>query len=232
MDPAATAPHARRPFPWGLLALAALLGLAGTAALVLLVPPQDLLPLARRTLDTTVATLQELGPVLFYAAGAALCLVGAPVSPIWIAGAAAFGPWTAFAGSVAMLVTAISGAHLVANRVLRTLLLRLLARLGRDVPQVKPENHLAFALLLRITPGVPFVLQNNLIPLAGVPLRVNLAAGLPVQSAYAAGFCFLGGAFLSGSAGTAIAGVGILAAAALVVRMLRRRFAAGARPPA
>jgi uncharacterized membrane protein YdjX (TVP38/TMEM64 family) len=209
-----------------LLLIGAVIGAAAVGVwLTLAGGPGVALDQARGALAWIVEHMKELGPVGFYAVMAALTTVGAPVSIFIVAGGAAFGKLWGVCGGLAALVLSAVAAQVLCRYLFESPLRRLLAAAGRTIPKVAPESHRAFALVIRITPGPPFVVQNYVLSLGGIPLRINLACMVPIQILYVSGFVFLGDAFTKGNFGRALIGVALLAAGAAVVHLLRKRHA-------
>ena len=169
------------------------------------------------------AWLERLGPLGYYSGTALLATVGAPVSLLLVAGGAAFGAGWGLAGGLLALAASASLAHLLSRYFLEAPLRNLLRRKGRSIPRVTPDSERMFALVMRVTPGLPFVVQNYVLALGGVRLSVNIACLLPVQLLYVSGFVFLGDAFSRGNWGRALAGVCLLVVAGLVVYWIRKK---------
>lgn len=218
----ATAPSRwRPPLRWVIAAAGATLLVLATA--LVLTPWRQWLPEIRQFAADAMGTLRSAGPGAFYSAAVVLPAVGVPVAPFFLGGAALFGPWIGFAGGLAAFVGCITLSHALAVGVLRRPLTAIVARLGWTVPAIPPASRRDMILLIRITPGLPFPVQNYLLSLGGVPLLPNILWSLPVFTLYLAAFCFLGGSLFSGRFGTAALGVALLIVAILAVRLLRRR---------
>lgn len=186
----------------------------------------------RDRLAEAVQSLQALGPVGYYGGFLVLASLGAPASVFVVAGAAAFGPAVGILGALAVLVACATVTHFMALHVIEALALRILARFGKTILKVPPQSRRTFALVFRLTPGMPFFVQNLALPLAGVPLSLNLALLVPIQVVYVSGFVFLGDAFMSGKAGRAVLGIALLVVAGAFVHWLRTRNAARTSPTA
>jgi hypothetical protein len=89
------------------------------------------------------------------------------------------------------------------------------ARLPR---QVGANAHTAFTARLRRI--------RNTLGLLAVPFASYLLISVPINGLFVTGFVLTGGAIFEGSLGAAIAGVSILIAASIAVKMIRRRLAA------
>jgi uncharacterized membrane protein YdjX (TVP38/TMEM64 family) len=99
------------------------------------------------------------------------------------------------------------------------------ARSGHKVPQVVPEDQFEVTLLLRITPGPPFFLQNFLLGLAEIPFLRYLAISWTVIMLNTAGLVIFGKALVNGKGGDAVLGVSLFVAALLIIHLLRRHYA-------
>ena len=56
------------------------------------------------------------------------------------------------------------------------------------------NNHLNLTLTLRIIPGIPYVLQNYAIAIAGVPFLMYIIWSMAIQSLYMAAWLYIGNA--------------------------------------
>jgi uncharacterized membrane protein YdjX (TVP38/TMEM64 family) len=79
-------------------------------------------------------------------------------------------------------------------------------------------------VLLRITPGPPFFVQNYLLGLAGVRFFTYMWISWVISILYAAGFIVFGDAILHGRGKAAFLGLSALLALALIVHLLRRHY--------
>ena len=124
---------------------------------------------------------------------ATLPIVGFPISAVYLAAGALFGPWVG--GVVVMGVTTV---HLLATHaVARTPLLRdRVARLRRKwnhlVPQLPHGEYGALIAMVAIVPGPPYFARNCILVLSGAPLRMLLGVGVPVYVARSYVTIFLG----------------------------------------
>jgi uncharacterized membrane protein YdjX (TVP38/TMEM64 family) len=78
-------------------------------------------------------------------------------------------------------------------------------------------------LILRLTPGIPYALQNIALGIVGMRLRPYLMVSIPTTSMWTAGFVLTGGAIFEGRVGLAITGITILCILIIATRMLPRR---------
>lgn len=151
-----------------------------------------------------------------------LPLAGFPVSPLWVLGGVRFGPvW----GSLIALVTLainVSLAHCLASRWLHPFIQRWLSRRGSPAPVLSSKDETKFILLVRITPGIPLVVQNYLLGCAKVNFRNYLLISLLVQSFYIIGFTTFGDALTQTKAWKLILGLCLLLSASLATHFIRK----------
>ena len=81
-----------------------------------------------------------------------------------------------------------------------------------------------FILLVRITPGIPYFLQNWTLGLAGVKRMPFIILTVAIQMVYAAGFVILGRSAFEGRAGLAIGAVALLVFASIFARIVHLRL--------
>ncbi len=170
-------------------------------------------------------------PVALFAAIAILPGLGFPASPLLILAGAV---WGSDLGScfIAIAATALNmtWTYAAAAGPARRIIARLLGTRWDRWRDMDRRNLLKLTLLLRITPGVPLVIQNYTLGLLAVPFVPYLLISVPINGLFVTGFVLTGGAIFEGSLGAAIAGVSILIAASIAVKMIRSRLAANAAP--
>lgn len=184
----------------------------------------DLLALMQRMLSL----VREAGPAGFFIAMAVLPAAGVPQTFFNLAAGPVFAPVLGMPLvlllSAASITANIAVTYLLARRALRPMLEKLLARASYAVPPVSPDNATDLIVLFRVTPGIPFPVQNYLLGLAGVPffryLVVSCLIALPLNAAV----ILFGEALLDGRGGTVLLGLLSILAAFIIIRMLRRRY--------
>lgn len=179
-------------------------------------------------LRTYAATHPMAAPLLLYATVAVLPTFLLPVSPLLALCGAVLGPveGTLIAG-VGMMSNA-TGTFLLARR-WRILAEPRVLRAGYAVPRLTAENAGLIIVPMRIVPGVPFVMQNYLLGLAGTPAKTFLFWILLIELPCASPYVLVG-AGASGSdprllAGGAVALLGAAAAARILIK--RHKHLAG-----
>lgn len=184
----------------------------------------------RGLIERGMNLVRDAGPLAFFSAMALTPAVGVPASLFTLTAGPVFGPKLGIVTVIALCMAAVlvnvTLTHLLTQRALRPLLEKLLARLGYELPQVAPENMTDLAVIVRVTPGSPFPVQNYLLGLAGVPLARNLLVVFIVQFFYMPAFVLFGDAIQHGKGKVAMFAIGLLAAAAAGTHLLRKHYAA------
>jgi uncharacterized membrane protein YdjX (TVP38/TMEM64 family) len=173
-------------------------------------------------------TVRSAGPWAFFACIAVLPAFGAPLSAFTITAGEVFGPLLTLGGVVAATMAAIglnlALSYWLARYALRPILSRLAERYGYTIPKLTKANSLSIALAIRLTPGPPFFMQSYLLGMAECPFRLYMIVSWLCILPWAIGFIVLGKGALNGNFKTAIYGVGVIVAAAVIVQLIRKRY--------
>ncbi len=177
----------------------------------------------------TVDWLEER-PAMIFVAIVILPAAPFPVSVLLLAAGAVYGerygPFRAALIALAAITLNLTWTYWFARYPARRLVQRLIRRFDVEIPKL-PDHHVRrFTIIFRITPGLPFFLQNYILGLAEVPFRVYFTVSLLAQTVWTFGFVISGGAILKGKAGVAIAGICLLAVGVIVTRSLRKKLTA------
>jgi uncharacterized membrane protein YdjX (TVP38/TMEM64 family) len=168
----------------------------------------------------------EANPWALIAALATLPGLGFPSSPVLILFGVIMAPHYGMPAAVALAIAAQSlctiWTYALAAGPLRELLTRYVLR-HRELPTMSESNAVRLGLILRLTPGIPYALQNIVLGILGMRFRPYLLVSIPTTSLWAAGFVITGGAIFKGELGWAITGVAILIVLVLVTRMWSRK---------
>ncbi len=178
--------------------------------------------------QATVDWIASFGPLPFFIAMAILPSLWAPASPFMILAGALYSVPLALGGSILALGANMTLSWLLAGKLFRPLFERIVLRFGYRVPEITRGNMITVAVLLRITPGVPFPLQNYLLGLARMPFGWFLGISLPISSAYAFAFILFGDAILKGNVTVVLLAISLLIGLSFGVRLLRARLKRGA----
>jgi uncharacterized membrane protein YdjX (TVP38/TMEM64 family) len=182
----------------------------------------------RLAIDDGIAVLRGAGPVAFFCAMALLPAVGFPISVFYLTAATAFAAQMGMAGVIAAAGVAIAVnlalTFWLARFGLRPWLEQMISRTKYKIPVVAAAEQAELILILRITPGPPFFVQNYLLGLAGIRFFSYMWISWVINILYASGFIVFGDAILHGKGKMAFFGLTGLAALGLIVHLLRRHY--------
>lgn len=215
------------PVPRPNRALLLKLAVAGVGLLVvalLVARGLDLKALLQQGLDL----LRNAGPLAFFTGMAVLPAVGVPLSAFSLTAGPVFGEQLGMGLVItyATLSITINMAltYLLARRALRPLLEYLFVRLGYRLPQVGTGDETDLIILLRVTPGVPFPVQNYLLGLSGVaPIRY-LVISVLITGPLNVVFILFGDALLQGKGKLALISLGLILALMAVTQLIRKHY--------
>lgn len=130
-----------------------------------------------------IAWIDGLHPLAVLPVMAFLPIAGFPISVVYLVAGARFGP--IWGGVVVTGATAVHllGTYLVAHSFLREPLQRFIARRHVQLPQIPPDEQAAVGVIAALIPGLPYVVRNYLLALAGVRLRLYFWVCLPIYVA-------------------------------------------------
>ena len=162
-------------------------------------------------LFVVMATLPGLG----FPSSATLMLFGVVMAPH-------YGMPAAVALAIAAQILCSIWTYGLAAGPLKRLLRRYLQR-ERALPEMSKYNAVRLGLILRLTPGIPYALQNIILGIIGMRFRDYLLVSIPTTSLWTACFVITGGAIFKGQLGWAITGLVILIVVILATRMWSRK---------
>lgn len=165
-------------------------------------------------------------PWALLAAVATLPGIGFPISPLLFLFGVVLAPRYGMATTCALGIAAQSfcttWTYLLASGPLRDMLRRIVSR-RRELPELNESNALRLGLILRITPGIPYALQNIVLGIVGMRFKPYLIVSIPLTALWTVAFIVTGGAIFEGRAGLAITGVLLLIVLVLLTKMLRKK---------
>ena len=103
--------------------------------------------------------------------------------------------------------------------------MKLCRWLGYKLPEVSEANHRGLVILVRVTPGPPYVLQSYLLGLAGIPFPTYFFISWVISSSYACAFVMFGDALMQGRGKMVLFSIGLFAVLTVGVQLLRRHYA-------
>lgn len=169
--------------------------------------------------------LKVTSPWYYYAALAILPALGAPISPLILLAPALHGLPIAIGGVAVALFFNISLGYWLTIGIARPLACRIIEFFGYKIPMIRPENERRLIILFRVTPGLPFCVQNVMLGLAGVSYLPYLAISWGIIFVTALGFLTLGESLTQGSGGLVFLAVSLIIVFAVLIKMLRKRTA-------
>lgn len=180
-------------------------------------------------IDVTREFLEER-PAMIFIAIVILPSLPFPVSVLLLAAGAVYGerygPILASLIALTAIVINFSWTYWIARFPARRLIERMVRKFDVTIPELPKHHVLQFTIVFRITPGIPFFLQNYILGLAAVPFRIYFIVSLLAQTAWTFGFVISGGAIFKGDVGLAVAGVCLLIVATLITQTVRKRLGA------
>jgi uncharacterized membrane protein YdjX (TVP38/TMEM64 family) len=183
----------------------------------------------RAWLEVGMGWVRSAGPVAFFVAMAIAPGLGVPVIPFDLAAGPVFGEQLGMplvvALSIASLCVNMLLTYALARRALRPVLEKLMARLGYRLPQMDAGDLVDLTIVMRVTPGMPFCVQNYLLGLAGVPFVRYVLISVGVIGVYTAGIVLFGDALLHGKGKMAIVAVSLLIVAVVITHWARKHYA-------
>lgn len=182
----------------------------------------------RGEIERALAWVRGLGPVAFFLAMALLPGVGVPVSAFTLTAGPVFAPVMGLPLVVAVSLLCL-GANLaltyaLARWVMRPWAERFCAWLGFKIPEVSEADQRSLTILVRVTPGPPYVLQNYLLGLARIPFATYFTVSWAVVSSYSTAMIVFGDALVHGKGRGVLIGASLLAAFVVGVRFVRGRL--------
>jgi len=197
----------------------------GVAALFV---PKEAWVQLKEAVNMGMAWVRELGAGWYFAAFAVLPAVGCPVSVFSLTAGPLFVPVMGM--PMVLMLTGISMAvsmtlsYVLARYVLRPWVTRLLGFLGYTVPDVPAAKQRMFTLLVRITPGPPYVFQSFLLGLAEVRFGLYLGISWVISTVNVALLIVFGDALFQGKGKVALIALAGVVLVVIGVKLLRDRI--------
>ncbi len=178
--------------------------------------------------NRAVAAIRDAGPLAFFTAMAVMPAFGVPSLAFILPAGPAFGERFGMVNVVLLCMVAVTInfvlAYLLARRALRPLLEKLIVRLGYELPAVEAGDTTDLILILRLTPGIPFCVQNYLLGLGEVPFVKFFILSFLLCMPQNAAFVLFGDALLHGKGKMLLYAVGLIVAIVAGTHLLRRHY--------
>jgi len=198
------------------------------AAVVAMLLPPEVWGQVKDAVKIGMEWVRGLGAGWFVLAFAVLPAVGCPVSLFSLTAGPLFVPMLGM--PVVLLLTGVSMAvsmtisYGLARYGVRPWVTRLLAFLGYSIPVVPAGKQRMFTLLVRITPGPPYVFQSFLLGLAEVPFWLYLGISWVVSTVNVVLFIVFGDALAQGKGKVALIALVGVVLVIVGVKLLRDRI--------
>jgi len=188
------------------------------------------LPLAMATWEWLWGYLQQTHPALFFTAFVFLLAVGCPITMFYLVAPGLYGIWVSFAYASVGLLLNFALTFWIANSFLRPILEMLVARSGFEIPRLRDSEFTRITIAVRVTPGLPFIMQNYLLALAGVPFRTFMIISWIANLGWALALLSLGESIFEGEAGFAVFGVLLIIGLIIITIIVRDRYVSRDQP--
>lgn len=168
--------------------------------------------------------LGDSEPWVFFTAFVILPLFGFPVSLFYFIAAELYGrvPSVLFVGTSLMVHLGV--VFWIASKLFRGLIANLISRSRYHLPQILPSEYVKITVALRISPGVPFFVQNYLLGLGGIPFSVFFFVSWPIQFLWAVAFILLGESAFEGNLSIGLMSVCFIIALGIITKIVRERL--------
>lgn len=181
-----------------------------------------------------LALIRDAGPVAFFSAMALLPSLGAPIMIFFLTAGSAFGEKLGMGPVLGLALLAVTInlclSYFLASRALRPLLEKLVVWLGYKLPQVESGDANDLIIMLRVTPGLPFPVQNYLLGLAQVPFKNYLIISCLFVWSFTIAFILFGDALLHGKGRVAFIAICLLMALTAATHLVRKHYGAKKTP--
>ena len=163
---------------------------------------------------------------LLFAAIAVLPALILPVAPLLtLAGiwGGEKGAWLSCAYASLAVIVNLSWTYWIAAGLGRGLIERLLHRTKYKIPAPDKENEFVWALILRLTPGVPFIFTNYALGLIRMPFWRYFIISAPVLSITAGGYVLTFAGIFGGDWQYVWMGASVIAVISLIGKLLVKK---------
>lgn len=191
--------------------------LAGLAAVVVIC-----LTVGREPLNHFLNSLRQWGAVPFYAVFALAISFGVPPTPFLLAAGAAFDSGTNLIGITIAYACSLTIAHAYAQRLFKRQLEQFITTKAPYLAGLLRNNPMTTTLLVRLTPGFPYVLQNCLLVTTCRSYGGFLWPSLPPLVLLAMLYASLGRTLMAGKYGLLVVLLIILGAVLVAFRHVAR----------
>lgn len=188
------------------------------------------LTVGREGLQALMGELRGLGPWVFFSVFAISISFGVPPTPFLLAAGAAFSLQVNLIGLSAAYIVSLTIAYAYAQRLFKAQLEKFIRTKAPFLATLLQENPYMTILLVRLTPGFPYVLQNCFLVAVAPSLRMFLVISLPPILLMSILLASLGKSLLAGQFTVLFVLIFLLCAIAVAFRYYVRKRVARAQP--
>jgi uncharacterized membrane protein YdjX (TVP38/TMEM64 family) len=161
---------------------------------------------------------------------ALLPIVGFPISAVYLAAGALFGPVLGIVVVAGVTLVHLGVTQFLAQTVLRHRITRWHRQWHDRLPDVPPTEHATLGAMIVIVPGLPYLARNCLLAFATLPWRILFGVALPLYVVRSLTTIFLGDLGNDPSRAALFTLGGIYVAKLGISYLLYRRLKASVRP--
>lgn len=169
-----------------------------------------------------IQALDQLPPLLFFSIMSIAPALGAPVSPFFII-SPGYGLGLALIGSIMAMTLNMALSYWLARSLFRPFIEKLIEKASYEIPQFSDKNQMRMAIIIRLTPGFPFCLQNYILGLSGMSFPIYLFISCLLNWPITIAFTMMGSSLFSGKIGTALIGIFLLVISVIIVKIIREK---------
>ncbi len=125
--------------------------------------------------------------------------------------------------SVLALSLNLVWTYWLAHGIGRSFIDKLLKRFKYRIPELPPNNLTQWAIILRLTPGIPFIFTNYALGLLKIPFSKYLLVSIPIVAITDCGFVLASAGIFGGSWKFIWSGVSILIIMILIGRTVSKK---------
>jgi uncharacterized membrane protein YdjX (TVP38/TMEM64 family) len=171
-----------------------------------------------------LSEIMEMHPLYYLIALIFLPIIGVPVSAITLLAGALYDVKTALTLTLIGLTINMIGTYYLSERFFREWLERFLEKKGHSIWTARKETAWELTLILRCTPAIPIVVQNYILGICKVPMRIFLPISIPIEMAYAAIFIVSGDSIYEGQWKCLFLGLSLFAALIILTHLIRHDY--------
>ena len=165
-------------------------------------------------------------PLLLFGALVILPALPIPTSALLFLAGTVWRDRPLMACAICLLAMALnmSWTYWAAARPGRGLVEKLMSAMELRVPEIPKGNDLRVILLMRLTPGFPFFVQNYLLGFFRVPFRLYLPVSMACSGMISVGVVLSAAGVADGNLTPVLTGVGLIVISLVIVQMIRQKL--------